>query len=161
VTADPTANGFYFRNIRVLSLKNCTYPGTEIALDMDGGFDQGGQSGGGCWDVALLNTFFQVGSTIRGANMIRVLGFQRYNSSYARFMWFDTATDASPRGISLGGSITGGTLSSFVNIVTGATHAPVDLPDLPIGSIYLNQAGGAGTTLYVKEEAGPGGWKGK
>lgn len=157
------AYGFYFRNVRVLTLENCTYPGTGTALDMDGKLDQGGQPGGGCWDVALLNTFLQTGSTISALNMVRVLGLQRYNTSYAPFMWFDTAADASPVGISLGGSLTGGSPYSFVNIVTAIGTPKSDLPgDLPIGSLYLNQAGGAGTTLYVKEGKGsPGGWKGK
>jgi hypothetical protein len=157
------AYGFYFRNVRVLTLENCTYGGTGIALDMDGKIDQGGQPDGGCWDVALLNTYLGPGSKILAPNMVRVLGLQRYNTSYAPFMWFDTATDASPAGISLGGSLTGGNPYSFVNIVTGIGRPKPGLPgDLPVGSLYLNQAGGAGTTLYVKEEPGnPGGWKGK
>jgi hypothetical protein len=33
--------------------------------------------------------------------------------------------------------------------------------DLPVGSLYLRTNGGAGTSLYVKEAAGGGGWVAK
>ena len=33
--------------------------------------------------------------------------------------------------------------------------------DAPIGSLYTNTTGSAGTTLYVKESLGTGGWVGK
>ena len=157
------ARGFYFRNVRVLTLENSTYPGTDVALDMDGALDQGGNAGQGCWDVALLNTFFQTGSIISAPNMVRVLGLQRYNTAAAPFMWFDTTTDLSPVGISLGGNFAKGTLVGFVNIVTGVGQPTGSFPgDLPVGSLYLNQAGGAGATLFVKEGTGsPGGWKEK
>jgi len=59
-----------------------------------------------------------------------------------------------PAGISLGGNLAEGTRSGFVNIDTGVGKPKASFPgDLAVGSIYLNQAGGAGATLFVKEGA--------
>jgi hypothetical protein len=165
---NPYVNGFYFRNVRSLTLENCIYPGsllnggTATALDMDGSHDGAGGAGG-CWDVALLNTFFQSDTTISAPGMVRTVGFQRYTAAYAQFTWFDTTTDPNPTGISLGGTMgAGGAVSAYVNIVTGAAAPTATFPgDLPLGSLYLNQAGGVGHALWVKEAPGANGWNPK
>ena len=50
-----------------------------------------------------------------------------------------------------------------VNRVQDGTGSPEGVVAAPLGSIYINTAGGAGTTLFVKEGGGSGatGWIGK
>jgi hypothetical protein len=38
---------------------------------------------------------------------------------------------------------------------------PTGVVDAPIGTLYRNRLGGAGTTLYVNETGGVGGWVAK
>lgn len=48
------------------------------------------------------------------------------------------------------------------NVVRRGTGSPEGVVTAPPGTLYLNDAGGAGTTLYVKESgAGNTGWVGK
>lgn len=39
--------------------------------------------------------------------------------------------------------------------------SPVGTLDAPVGTLYINTTGGAGTVLYVKEAAGAEGWVAK
>ena len=48
-------------------------------------------------------------------------------------------------------------------LIKSASGTPEGSVTAPMGSLYLNTAGGAGTTLYIKESGGTGntGWVGK
>lgn len=52
-----------------------------------------------------------------------------------------------------------GSLPTYVKVGTGSPEGSVIAP---VGTLYLNQTGGAGTTLYVKESGtGSTGWQPK
>lgn len=50
---------------------------------------------------------------------------------------------------------------SFVIIGAGDPATKSDLDNKPVATLYLRTDGGAGSTLYVKEGAGSGGWAAK
>lgn len=51
-----------------------------------------------------------------------------------------------------GGTFTGNiSVNNTVAIITSGTGSPEAVVTAPIGSLYTNITGGAGTTLYVKE----------
>jgi hypothetical protein len=67
------------------------------------------------------------------------------------------------------GSVTGGLVgwdgtqwTHGILIVLRGTGSPEGVKTAAIGTLYINQSGGAGTTLYVKEAgAGNTGWAAK
>lgn len=72
------------------------------------------------------------------------------------------ATDTTLARVSAGvASVEGNTIITSTTIRTG-TGSPEGVVTAPVGTLYLNSTGGAGTTLYVKESGtGNTGWIGK
>ena len=158
VAADACAQGFFFRNVRVLTLENCAYAGTGVAFDSDGILDGAGHTNQGCMDITLLNTFFQEGSTINSSNLVESFSLSRYNTRLPPCLHYDTVANPNVRGVTAEKIHLGASSGTGPTFTTGAGVPSVDEP---VGSLYLNLSGGASSTLYVKTAVGTSGWTSK
>jgi hypothetical protein len=89
IHADTTENGFLLRGVRYATLLNCVYAGHGVALDV-GSPDN--------YDVALLNCFFQAGSTTRTVGMREAFSLHRAvsGSPVSPITFFDHGGNANP-----------------------------------------------------------------
>ncbi|MES2176523.1 MAG: glycosyl hydrolase family 28-related protein [Gemmatimonadota bacterium] len=86
IAADPIAQGFLLHGVRCATLINCFYPGAGVGLDLDNAANH---------DVALINCFFQRGSSVRTAAMREVMSMHKslVGSPQAPVAFYDNATN--------------------------------------------------------------------
>jgi hypothetical protein len=107
-------------------------------------------------DVAILDTY--AGLT----NAKRVIAL---SDTYDNFILVATWTGGA--GVSVGVTVSssgpGASFQGGTILPMSGIGSPAGVVAAPVGSIYLNLSGGAGTTLYVKESGGStsSGWVGK
>jgi hypothetical protein len=89
VSADTYAKGFFFRNVRYLTLQNCFYPGQPATTPQPEAFNADQT----CWDIILQNCFFQVGSTVSIQGLEEVFSLQKYAGAFPATIYYDTSVN--------------------------------------------------------------------